>query len=148
VNKLIDAVKNLPCELWLIGFGNRIKPINNVKFLGIRKEAEVINYLRSADAFVFPSDSEGMSLSLLEAMAVGLPCIVSDIPANRDTCKNTALYVERTVESIRQGICQLLESKQLQNDLSVSALELSKTRTYVNWGNHFADVIEEMVCKL
>ncbi len=44
---------------------------------------DVPAFLRSADVFVLPSLSEGMSNALLEAMAAGLPCVVSDIPENR-----------------------------------------------------------------
>ena len=41
-------------------------------------------YLRSADAFALPSVAEGMSNSLLEAMATGLPCLASAIGGNTD----------------------------------------------------------------
>jgi len=41
-------------------------------------------YLREADVYVSCSHSDGSSISLLEALAVGLPCIVSDIPGNQE----------------------------------------------------------------
>lgn len=39
--------------------------------------------LRSADLFVLPSIEEGMSIALLEAMALGVPLVASAIPGNR-----------------------------------------------------------------
>ncbi len=39
--------------------------------------------LRAADLFLLPSDEEGMSVALLEAMALGAPLVASDIPGNR-----------------------------------------------------------------
>ncbi|HEY5387708.1 MAG TPA: glycosyltransferase family 4 protein, partial [Thermoleophilia bacterium] len=44
----------------------------------------LLGLLQSASAFLFPSDSEGMSMMLLEAMAYGGPVVAGDIPANRD----------------------------------------------------------------
>ncbi len=41
-------------------------------------------HLRAADVFALPSVAEGMSNSLLEAMATGLPCLASDIGGNTD----------------------------------------------------------------
>ena len=39
--------------------------------------------LRGADLFVLPSREEGMSIALLEAMALGIPLVASSIPGNR-----------------------------------------------------------------
>jgi len=46
--------------------------------------ADVRPYLRAAAAFAFPSWAEGLPNALLEAMAMGLPCVASDIGPIRD----------------------------------------------------------------
>lgn len=48
----------------------------------------VADYLDQSDIFVSSSKEEGMPLSVLEAMAHGLPCILSDIPAHREICQD------------------------------------------------------------
>ena len=59
--------------------------------LGVRKQlfllgfrTDVIEICKSADVFVFPSKREGLSVALMEAMACGLPCVVSKIRGNID----------------------------------------------------------------
>lgn len=51
-----------------------------VRFVGIR--ADVPNWLRAADLFALTSLSEAASLTLLEAMAAGLPVVVTDVGGN------------------------------------------------------------------
>ena len=45
--------------------------------------ADATAALRDADLFVLPSREEGMSIALLEAMALGIPLVASSIPGNR-----------------------------------------------------------------
>lgn len=78
--------KNEKNKLILVGDGNLRKSIedlvrNNaigdrVIFSGIRDD--VPNLLSSADVFVFPSLWEGLPVSVVEAQAAGLPCLLSD----------------------------------------------------------------------
>jgi glycosyltransferase involved in cell wall biosynthesis len=49
-----------------------------VRFLGFVPRAEMPEVYRHADIFVLPSQSEGMSIALLEAMSAGLPVVVTD----------------------------------------------------------------------
>ena len=49
---------------------------SNVIFTGIR--ADVPDLLQAMDCFVFPSLYEGLPVTMIEAQAAGLPCIVSD----------------------------------------------------------------------
>lgn len=59
---------------------------NNVHFLGYRTDVKELYEM--ADCFVMPSYREGLSRSIMEAMASGLPCIVSKIRGNVDLIKN------------------------------------------------------------
>ena len=56
----------------------------DIVILGTVPDAELAGWYHSADAFVFPSVTEGWGLALLEAMASGLPAIATDIPVFRE----------------------------------------------------------------
>jgi glycosyltransferase involved in cell wall biosynthesis len=60
-------------------------------FLGMRPYADLPAILRSASVFVLPSSTEGRTKALLEAMACGLPCVVSDLPAFADIIRAGAV---------------------------------------------------------
>ena len=75
-----------------------------VKLLGFRTDVSEI--LRACDCFVFPSFREGLSVSLMEAMATGLPCIASRIRGNVDLLENSRYLFEPADES---ALCQLLK---------------------------------------
>lgn len=62
--------------------------------LGYR--TDVIEVLKSCDIFIFPSKREGLSVALMEAMACGLPCIVSNIRGNIDLIKDTTFHINDT----------------------------------------------------
>lgn len=63
-------------------------------FTGAKSGAELNQIFSGAKLFVQSSEMEGLSISLLEAMAHGLPCLVSDIVANREAAAETAEYFE------------------------------------------------------
>lgn len=60
----------------------------NVSMVGQKSTAEVKRFLMSADLFLFPSYTEGFSLSLTEAMSMGVPVIATDVGANQDMIEN------------------------------------------------------------
>lgn len=75
-----------------------------VKLLGFRTDVSEI--LRACDCFVFPSFREGLSVSLMEAMAAGLPCIASRIRGNVDLLPDSRYLFEASDEST---LCQLMQ---------------------------------------
>ena len=66
----------------LMKFARDIGIDNLVRFTGHR--ADAAKFLSVMDVFWLASDFEGLSNSLMEAMAAGVPCIASDIPPNRE----------------------------------------------------------------
>ena len=59
---------------------------NKTIFCGFRNDINEI--LKIADLFIFPSFQEGLPVSVIEAMAAGLPVVCSDIRGNRDLIEN------------------------------------------------------------
>jgi glycosyltransferase involved in cell wall biosynthesis len=72
-----DALKQ---QATALGIGDKLH------LLGYRND--VADLLSVADCFVFPSYREGLSVSLMEAMSCGLPCVVSRIRGNTDLIDN------------------------------------------------------------
>lgn len=71
---------------------------------------------RNADIFVFPSKREGMPAALMEAMAAGLPCAVSDIRGNRELIDKTG-GTRFSLNSQKQLTCaleRLIEDQQFR----------------------------------
>ena len=68
-----EELRNLARELGVDG---------RAHFLGFRRD--VPRLLAASDVFMFPSLQEGLPVSQMEAMAAGLPCVVSDVRGNAD----------------------------------------------------------------
>lgn len=79
---------------------NIVRELNiksRVVFTGLISREEVYQLMQQADGFVMNSHSEGLSVALLEAMAFGLPCILSNISSFRETTKGIVIgeFIER-----------------------------------------------------
>jgi len=73
-------------------------------------EGELLDELFSnCAAYIMPSDSEGMSITLLEAMSYGCPCLVSDIPENTEVVEDYALTFKKSnVDDLKEKLEYLL----------------------------------------
>lgn len=92
----MGKLKNPHLHYILCGIGEKQKELqeqadkvglhNNVHFLGYRNDVKEL--YETSDCFVMPSFREGLSRSIMEAMASSLPCVVSKIRGNTDLIMN------------------------------------------------------------
>jgi hypothetical protein len=86
-----------------------LKVADRVHILGYRRDVSEIYAM--SDIFVFPSYREGLSVSLMEAMATGLPCVVSKIRGNSDLIDESRgeLFDPFSTESCLHAIQKVLD---------------------------------------
>lgn len=101
IDILIHAVsrvlrQGVSCKCIILGDGplkvsleaevNALGLFGQVLFEGFQKDVKP--YLQAASAFALTSHIEGLPLSILEAMACGLPCIVTDVGGNAEAVRD------------------------------------------------------------
>jgi len=94
-----------------------------VKDLGLEKQVKLIGYrtdiaeiCKASDIFCFPSYREGLSVALMEAMAVGLPIVCSNIRGNVDLIKSGKggfLVNPNDIDGYAEAISKLIKNKEL-----------------------------------
>lgn len=96
-----------------------------VRFLGHRDDLPDV--LAASDLFVFPSLWEGLGGAVIEAMALGLPIVASDLEPVREVVEGgrAALLVPpRTPEAMASGISSLLADRDRAESLGATAREI------------------------
>jgi len=102
-----------------------------VKFPGRIRHEELPSYLRKADVFVLPSLNEGMSNSVLEAMASGLPIVVTDTGGSRELIKGNGFVVEKaSAQGLKNAINHYLQNKSLIIDHGLKSREVAEKLTW------------------
>jgi glycosyltransferase involved in cell wall biosynthesis len=92
----------------------------NVFFLGfINPLNALLPLVDRCEFFIFPSESEGMSIMLLEVASVGKPIIASDIPENQQVFseKEVLYFKSKDVHDLADKIKFALENKDFMADL-------------------------------
>ncbi|MBU1017251.1 MAG: glycosyltransferase family 4 protein [Patescibacteria group bacterium] len=92
-------------------------------FTGFISEEDKIKVLSSLDVFVFPTLAEGFGIVLIEAMASGLPCIVSNLPVLQDVAGLAVLYFENGKEdSLKENLAKMISSKKMREEFASKSL--------------------------
>jgi glycosyltransferase involved in cell wall biosynthesis len=119
---------------------------NSVRFLGVRKDIPQL-LLSIAHVFVFPSLHEGAPVSVIEAQAAGVSCVISDrIPEIMIVVDSlvTRLSLDDSKGIWRNAVLAAMEKPKLDHDLVLSQIENSmfnirqnaKTLSRIYFGNN------------
>jgi glycosyltransferase involved in cell wall biosynthesis len=117
------------CEAELREFVHTHRLQNSVRFTG--DVHNVHEYLQASDIFVFPTEKEAFGISLVEAMACGLPVIATPTGGIKDFLvdRENGLLVEAgSFEQLREGLQRLIRDASLAGTLGSAALLTAQSR--------------------
>jgi len=119
-------------RLWIVGNENGIgKSSDRVRFFGIRRD--IPDILAETDIFAYtPYPNSGSSdLVVMEASAMGVPCVTSDVNCVREALKqgqNGFLTPFGDVDAFVQRVGMLVEDVELRNRMSQTAIRIARER--------------------
>lgn len=130
----LKIVGDGPLRNALVSLAEDLNISHRVEFFG--ETNCVLEQLYQADIFVLPSRAEGISNALLEAMACGLPVVVSEVPGNADVVQdeeNGLVFTTEDPNSLAQALSLLLEQSDLRQQLGRMARQTVEERYSLNF---------------
>jgi len=162
VRAFVKAAKQNPeLHLMLLGGGsqgNLLRQIltnggviERVHFGGQVSQTELPRYYQMADLYISASHVDGSSVSLMEALACGLPALVSDIPANKEWVTegfNGWLFPDGDVDALAAAILRAYYRRKSMVKISRAARATAEERA--DWKKNFQRLLDayEMAIRL
>jgi glycosyltransferase involved in cell wall biosynthesis len=120
--------------------------LTNVRLHGKKTGKELLEFYHSADVFVLPSFKEGISLSMLEALAAGLPVVATDSPEIRTILEDCGVLIEEpTPANYARALDQLLASKETMQKLRALSEQKARSHSWENILNALEEVYRQVI---
>lgn len=132
----------------LIDLAERLNITDAVKFTGNVSDTE--DYYAVSDLYVQCSHREAMPLSVLEAMATGLPIISTDVGGLSDVVRDNGILVQdNDEEALYSAILKIYEqSEEERKRMSNSSLEIVKDYSSEEMARKYEEIYQEMLWKM
>lgn len=152
IMRLDEALKNIGdnrIKAIYIGSGSIVPQYENTLFKGRVPHDSLPEYLNAADCFVLPTDNEGCSNAIIEAMACGLPIISTDAPFNYDVLNenNSIMIDSQSVDAIADAVIKLRDDSVLRKRLGESALATAQRLSISRRAERIVEFMQERIKK-
>jgi len=147
------AASNTNVNLILLGGGSqgaRIRQIlmnggvlDRVHFGGQVPYDDLPRWYQMADIYISPSRVDGSSVSLMEALASGLPCLASDIPGNKEWIsegENGWLFRDGDTDDLVEKISHAIKNRRSFKKMGESARKTAEQKA--DWKKNFGKLLE------
>lgn len=152
---IIDALNKLPADVkgLIIGDGPLRKTLEDkggsrIYFTGQMDYNVIPLALNAMDIFCFPSLWEGMALAPVEAMASGLPVVVSDISSLREVVEEAGVFVSVTdAEALAKTLHMIISDTSFREQLAGKARERAKLFSIENTVRNYDELFRKLIDK-
>ncbi len=149
INELCHAFSLLHSQypqtrLWLVGaYEDRLDPVSKatkelidngqsgIEAVGVKKDDELLAYYAAADCFILPSYREGFPNTVLEAGAMGLPSIVTDINGSREIIvegQNGTVVLPKDEKALYEAMCRIINQDEWRKMMADNARKMIADR--------------------
>lgn len=157
VDTLVKIAKMLPPDMHLVVLGSgpeeeKIRHVaklqNNVHFLGYQPKEKTIPLIRGSDILIQPSLAEGISTTILEAMACGAVVIASHIGGNTELIDNgsTGFLIDpRDSKQFVSKITEIISERNLLRRIADGAMATVSKYDWDHVGKLYLDIYESVL---
>ena len=150
--KLANESPSIPIQLYLIGDGDTHNSLVKESYnLGINAFVifigyipSVTQYLSCSDVYISSANREGLSLSVLEAMASRLPIIATDAGGVRDLAEENGILVPcNDEEALYIAMKQFRDNEKLRISKGKKSFEIVQNYSSINMAKNYCNIYQE-----
>ena len=135
--ELRPQIEQIICDLGLKDY---------VKLLGLRND--IPELLSKSDIYVMASEWEGLSISLIEALAAGIPIVATDAGSNNEIVQNgqSGIIVPcKDPESLAEALFQLIKDREARERFSINARQQAENFSIEKCAEKHIEMYEELL---
>lgn len=144
--ELMSEIQELDIELTIIGpvgdnfgFEEKIRENNRISYYTFLPHEKLAELLRASDVFIFPSFLDSWAMVVIEAMACGLPVIITTNTGARDAVTGNEGFIlpVNDLPSLKEKVTFFYENREMISKMGLAA---RKTAEQYSWERYYSSI--------